>query len=950
MVRRTLILLACLALVALTQSVEAAPPPQAAAYKILLRSRQFTPARGIETAARSRLQSGASSQHLLLQLDIIPSQADKQALAASGIRLLQYLPSRAWFASVDANAKLDAAPVRWVGDVQRADKMPDRLTRNAPFAHALDKGSVTLRSVYYADVSEAAATDAITRHNGVVTQREAALHTLVVRLPLSQIGSFVDEDVIQWLAEAPPPPTPANDSIRQIMRVNQVQAAPYNLSGSGVKVGQWDCTSVWPHPDFAGRLTTIGGENTSCSNTDPTQNHATHVAGILAGSGANSQSQGGSANQWKGVAPGAQIISYDFYNSTSETQSAINTYNIDLSQNSWGFVPDASISCELIFGNYSNLAPDYDQIVTGALGKRIAVTFAAGNAQQYNPTTCHNFGTITPPATAKNVIAVGATNSRDDSMTSFSSWGPTDDGRTKPDVVAPGYRDDFPGTSSDCTLPAFTGIKSTCVGGGYGLDFGTSMATPAVSGMLALLLQQYRQTTCITTPLPSTLKALAIHGAIDLGNTGPDFKFGWGRVDAKNSVDLIRAHRVVEGVVSTGGLITFTANVTSSSLPLKATLVWDDAAASDGALAAYINDLDLTLIAPNGAVFNPWLLDPSNPNAIATSGADHRNNVEQVYVANPMLGMWTIRVAGTAVPQAPQHFSVVSDALNTPTLNALVPAFVRPGMTIVLRGSQFNYPCSPSSILVNFGAQSVSVASANFSNDTITVTVPITFSTGSVSVTTPAGTSNALTLTVVPPRIYMPSIVREFPPQFNWLDVSGGTRIVSDDDVTQTVALPFPFKFYGNSYTSVNVSSNGFISFSPLTDSFHEVSCIPSSAWPNNAIYAFWADLVPALTADGNGNARAVWTKTVGNSFVIEWQQVPRYTLPDIETFEIVLGADNSIILQYLSVSNTRDVVVGVENATGTNAQEQYCNHSNPPVVNEGVPPADFQLLYFSTP
>src|SRR5207237_4793448 len=133
-----------------------------------------------------------------------------------------------------------------------------------------------------------------------------------------------------------------------------------------------------------------------------------------------------------------------------------------------------------------------------------------------------------------------------------------------------------------------------------------------------------------------------------------------------------------------------------------------------------------------------------------------------------------------------------------------------------------------------------------------------------------------------------------------WLDVSDGTRIVDGDDVTQTVALPFPLTFYGSTYTRTQVSSNGFISFSPLGDSFSSSSCIPSASAPNNAIYGFWADLVPNdPRPEMSAYARAVWTKQVGKNVVVEWQQVPRFFQPDVETVESILSANNGITIQH---------------------------------------------------
>ncbi len=914
----------CVMAVSVGRQAEASPLAQGSPYQILFRSRQFVPVPGIDDRVRARLQAQKVRRHVILQLNSIPDQREQQALAARGIQLLNYIPNRAWFAALEPEALSDlssANELRWLGDIQIADKLPAHLLNGRPLSHALNAdGTLTVRMNYFADLSEAEAAELVARHAGRVEQRVPELHAMTLQLPLEQVVPLAAEDGVRWLAEAPLSPTPFNDSIRSRIRVDDVQAAPYNLSGAGIVLGMWDCGPVGPHIDFAGRLINVSGQVNGCGSA-PT--HSTHVAGVMAGSGQNSQAQAGTPFQWKGMAPAAQLIAYDYFSSTVEVRSAMNTYHIDLANNSWGFVPDAGEDCQLTYGNYNNLAPDYDQIVTGLYGKRITVTFAAGNKQG----ACGVYDTITPPGTAKNVITVGATNSNDDTLTAFSSLGPTDDGRTKPDVVAPGCRTDWPFK-----------IKSTFPNDQYGLICGTSMATPAVSGMLALMLQQYRQLMSMApNPLPSTLKALAIHGAIDLGSPGPDFRFGFGRVDAKNSVELIRRTKYREGALNSNQVVTFTANVLSCDTSLKATLVWDDPAATENALVAWVNDLDLTLIAPNGTPYFPWILDPAEPDAPASRGVDFRNNVEQVLVDSPMAGAWTIKVSGQVPVNAPQRFSVVSEALpTTPTLTSVTPSLTQGGAQLVLRGSEFG--CSPAGGVVNFGGNvSTTVAPGNWTNETVTVTVPFSAQSGNVSVITPGGTSNAIYISVLRPSAYLPFVPINFPPPFNWIDASSGIRIANADDISEAVNMPFPFKFFGNTYTTTYVSSNGLVSFGAgYTQSSN--SCIPNPDPPNNAIYAFWTDLDP-------GKHGAVWAQVVGNSLVIEWQDVPRYgTYPttELETFEIILNSDNSIIIQYKSILNTNNAVVGIENLNGTYALQSYCN-------GLGSAPSNSQVLYYTT-
>lgn len=190
-----------------------------------------------------------------------------------------------------------------------------------------------------------------------------------------------------------------------------------------------------------------------------------------------------------------------------------------------------------------------------------------------------------------------------------------------------------------------------------------------------------------------------------------------------------------------------------------------------------------------------------------------------------------------------------------------------------------------------------------------------------------------ITVSERPFGIFLPIVVRSYSAgtTYNWLDAtSGGTIVADGDDTYEYVSLPFSFNFYGNTYNGLYVSSNGFVSFGSGYTTYSN-SCIPSTSTPNNAIYAFWDDLVP--TGGSNGN---IYVKQIDSgTFAIEWYQVRRYGSYDYETFEIVLRSDHSITLQYQSVSNTGSATVGIENATGTLAQQYICNGVGTPLTNQ---------------
>ena len=533
-------------------------------YNIRLKSRQFIPPEDNSSFIGSKLAAEPGKRvHVFIQFHELPNAKMKKDLEGAGVKLLSYIPNNAWLASIPKDLEVSTQvlnSVRWVGKIQPEDKISPKIVKRGLSNWALNEsGTAKLNVKFFKDVSLNQARRVISSYDIHIIKELSFSNVITISAKPNIIEQLALEDTIQWITEIPPPKELDNDGARISTNVDVVNGPAYNLNGTGVVVGVWDGGEIDDtHDDFGNRVT--------LEDAAGVNEHATHVAGIIGGDGSLSESSGGIANQWRGVADIVDIISYDnngdFIN---EYQDAISTYNMDISNNSWGYIiSDGQGNCDS-YGDYSNETPELDDIVRT---NRIAVVFSAGNER--NDGDCGidgrgGYSCIGPLKTAKNIITVGAINSNDNSMTTFSSWGPVDDGRIKPDLVAPGCEDDL---NRDDDNPNRT-IWSTIPGDTYHGICGTSMAAPVVSGITALIIEEFRKQTGID-PLPSTVRAILINTALDLGNTGPDYTYGFGKVDARAAVDAVIAGNYGEGSFDgPNGVENYTLSVPSGTPELQ---------------------------------------------------------------------------------------------------------------------------------------------------------------------------------------------------------------------------------------------------------------------------------------------------------------------------------------------------------------------------------------------
>ncbi|MGB5819968.1 MAG: S8 family serine peptidase [Saonia sp.] len=461
-----------------------------------------------------------------------------------------------------------------------------------------------------------------------------------------------------------------NDNVSRTSRANTLyETGILNLgiNGEGMHVGVWDSgIALTTHQEFDARLEVV-------DQTDEVSLHATRVMGTLIASGVK--------NRVKGVAYKANALTGDWKRDKIEVSEAA-ANGLLLSNHSYGINP-ANVP-DWYFGSYIRVSQDWDKIMFNA--PYYLMVTAAGNAQKVGHNTSPMYGSTSNGfdlmlgfATSKNGITVaaadtdidGAGNLLSATVSNYSSFGPLDDGRIKPDIA---------GIGSNVYSTSSSNNKA------YDKSSGTSMAAPGVTGSM-LLLQQYYEKLNKNYMKAATLKGLVLHSADDVDLPGPDYKMGWGIMNSKRAAEIIVSNDyqtiISEEVLNEGN--TYSIKVRSNGKePLAASISWTDPASGQinkGNLndisAALVDDLDIR-IHKDGELYYPWKLSAANAAAPATKGDNKVDPFEKIDIANPS-GEYTIEVTHKGTLNGGQRsFSIVISGIAVTQCTADMPS----GITI----------------------------------------------------------------------------------------------------------------------------------------------------------------------------------------------------------------------------------------------------------------------------
>jgi len=565
-----------------------------------------------------------------------PTQDIQDLFKANNLRLLEYIPHKAYlfyFPNETPISFLRSNGVRGIVPVDGRVKLSEALKNGDIGSWAIQGDHILVTLEHHSYVSTDFVINDLSRKQIAVVQQYKGSTNIDLAIPNNCLEELSNLAYVKWVEVIVAPDVKDDTRGRSLHRSSGLDTqtgAGRNYTGVGVGVMVRDDGIVGPHIDFEGRIDNSGASGTG-------QTHGDGVAGIMAGAGNLNPLM-------RGMAAGSDVFVVNYVANflDSETQNFINNGDVQITNSSY------SNGCN---AGYTSITRTVDQQTRNI--PSLLHVFSAGNSNNQN---CgygagNQWGNITGGhKQGKNVIAT-ANVFFDGSLVNSSSRGPAHDGRIKPDITANGQNQ-----------------NSTNENNGYLVFGGTSGAAPGIAGVSAQLYEAYANDNGGTLPPSALIKATLLNTANDAGNIGPDFRFGWGIVNALRAGILIEDGRYLSDNITQGTTNTHSINVPAGTTQVRFMVYWSDPEASAGASPALVNDLDLIVNDPSNNDLEPWILDHT-PNATtlnlpATTGPDHLNNMEQVLINNPAAGSYDVEITGFNVPQGPQEYFVVYEIIS----------------------------------------------------------------------------------------------------------------------------------------------------------------------------------------------------------------------------------------------------------------------------------------------
>jgi|GEM_PF-348400 hypothetical protein len=565
-----------------------------------------------------------------IQFYDIPSQEQRRLIEQKGIKLLEYIPKNVYIASIPIAfdlKELKSFNVRSLIEISDNDKLDSPLL-SRPFPDHVNNGDKIRVLVHrYSDIAVKDFSTSISLMGITLIEVIAQTNVVVVEMLPSQFAELSSKSFVRYMAFEARPGEPESDDGRNLHRANAIDVdyfGGYDFDGTGVSVAINDDGFAGPHIDFKGRA-----DQSNVIN-DFTGGHGDMTVGIVGAAGNLDPTM-------RGMAPGA------FLWVRSISGAFANTLSLHQNEDVMVFSTSYSDGCN---AGYTSLTQQVDEEIYD--NPSLIQVFSTGNN---NNNDCgygagDQWGNITGGhKMGKNVMATANLDNLD-SLSNSSSHGPASDGRIKPDIAAHG-----------------AGHYSTSANNNYSPGGGTSAAAPGIAGVLTQLHQAYREFNNGDNAPSGLLKASILNTANDLGNPGPDFKFGWGKVNAYKAMKTLEDERYISDSISHGDVEAHILSVPANVEEMRVMVYWHDLEGSISASYALVNNLDMRITDPLSNIYQPLVLDhtpnPVTLNNNAIPGNDSINNVEQIRIANPSNGNYTITITGTAIPQGPQTYFVV---------------------------------------------------------------------------------------------------------------------------------------------------------------------------------------------------------------------------------------------------------------------------------------------------